>query len=82
MKRNDLLLTLVRMVPHATVLAGCLVAWLAFRGGIEWGAPWGVLGAILTLWHVIVRAMHVDTFVGSSLLVPVDLEPRTRASIL
>lgn len=67
MKRNDLLLTLVRMVPHATVLAGCLVAWLAFRGGIEWGAPWGVLGAILTLWHVVVRAMHVETFVGSSL---------------
>ena len=44
-----------------------MVAWLAFRGGIEWGAPWGVLGAILTLWHVVVRAMHVDTFVGSSL---------------
>ena len=44
MRRNDLLLTVVRMLPHALVLTGCLIAWLAFRGGIDWGAPWGILG--------------------------------------
>lgn len=62
-----MLLTLIRMAPHAAVLAGCFVAWMAFRGGIEWGAPWGVLGVILTVWHVIVRTLHVDAFAGSSL---------------
>jgi len=67
MRRNDLLLTVVRMLPHALVLTGCLIAWLAFRGGIEWGAPWGILGLILVAWHVIIRVVHVETFAGTAL---------------
>ena len=67
MKKNDFLLTAVRMIPHLLVLIGCFVAWLAFRGGIEWGARWGLVGLILLVWHVIARASHAETFAGSAL---------------
>ncbi len=80
MKKNDLLLTLVRLVPHAVMLAIGVVAWLAFRGGIEWGSSWGLLGMALTAWHLVVRAMHVETYAGSSLRWSESLLDRERVT--
>ena len=50
--------TAARALSHFVVLVGATVAWLSFRGGVEWASEWGWLGAGATLVHLVIRGVH------------------------
>ena len=62
-----MILVAARFTPHATVMVGGAIAWMAFRGGVEWGASWGVLGLVILAWHVSMRFVRSDAYAGSVL---------------
>ena len=57
-RSERLWMNVARAVPHALALVGSLVAWLSFRGGIEWASHWGWLGASALLVHVVLRSVR------------------------
>ena len=56
-RSERLWMNVARAVPHALALVGSLVAWLSFRGGIEWASHWGWLGACALLVHMVLRSI-------------------------
>ena len=68
MKRVDWRVMLVRALPHAIAAGMVGVAWLSFRGGVEWGAPWGSLGLALLAVHLILRLAPIQAYQTAALV--------------
>ena len=85
MKRTDWIKGGVRALPHLAVGLTLTVAWLVFRGGVEWNSSWGVLGFFALGVHLFLRAVQpkpyqVNTlrWSSSSLTPPVSSEAALR----
>jgi Ca-activated chloride channel family protein len=68
MKKVDWRVLLVRAMPHAIAAGMVGVAWLSFRGGVEWGAPWGSLGLALLAVHLILRLATIQVYQTAALV--------------
>lgn len=56
-----------RWVPHLAAAVGTGLAWLSFRGGMEWGAAWGWLGLATVVVHLAFRGAGRGAYRSPSL---------------
>ena len=67
MKERDWTSVGLRALPHLTVSLAVALAWLAFRGGMEWNASWGWAGAFTTIVHLVLRLAPPPAYRTSAL---------------
>lgn len=58
---------LTRAFPHAVALVACGVAWLSFRGGVEWPSSWGFLGVLALAVHLASRVARTGAYTPPAL---------------